>query len=412
METPLGYRIDKINAFRYLDGYIQDGYRKLWNSNQHISYLRNRLESLLPEYILPEIYDFRINRVKNYRRNLKLRLQEKYNSLSSKNHTRTVTETKLIINLSSYSLSNSETALLNKGLNFSLPNTKKNIPKFVACIENAIENCKNLRDEDKTIIRHGVCGSLKSVKQFSSKLNFQDKEALKTLKSKENLVIAPADKNSSVVVIDKTDYFDKVNAHLSDTDTYESQNLDYSCEIRTTINQYLKKLFDQKLLTKPLYLHLFSNSATLPRFYALIKTHKPGYPIRPIVSFINSPSYNIAKFISDLLTPSTDASDHKLKNSIAIKEKLKSFCVPMGYVLVSYDVKALFTSIPINYALECVDEFLEINKDIYERTRLNRNEIYHLVKLCLNASLFRFNDKIFPTNQKYPNGLSCFCCYC
>jgi len=45
------------------------------------------------------------------------------------------------------------------------------------------------------------------------------------------------------------------------------------------------------LIQKDEYQKLFANSATIPLFYALIKIHKQGNPIRPIVSFINSPSY-------------------------------------------------------------------------------------------------------------------------
>ena len=64
----------------------------------------------------------------------------------------------------------------------------------------------------------------------------------------------------------------------------------------------------------------------------------------------------------------------------------------------------MFTSIPINFALECVQEFLEVNKDIYDRTRLNSDEIYNLVKLCLNSSLFRFNQNFFKQIKGTPMG--------
>ena len=53
---------------------------------------------------------------------------------------------------------------------------------------------------------------------------------------------------------------------------------------------------------------MYVNTDITPRFYALIKTHKIDYPIRPIVSFIDSPTYFMAKFLSNLLTPITDAA--------------------------------------------------------------------------------------------------------
>jgi hypothetical protein len=89
----------------------------------------------------------------------------------------------------------------------------------------------------------------------------------------------------------------------------------------------------------------------IPLFYALIKIHKEGYPIRPIVSFIETPTYNTASFISKLLMPLTEKSGVKLKNSCHAKELLKLQIIPPGHKLVSFDVKSLFTSIPIDLAL-------------------------------------------------------------
>ena len=51
------------------------------------------------------------------------------------------------------------------------------------------------------------------------------------------------------------------------------------------------------ITTRQQYLHLYSNITNIPRFYGLIKLHKVGHPIRPIVSFSNSPTDNVSKFI-------------------------------------------------------------------------------------------------------------------
>ena len=50
-------------------------------------------------------------------------------------------------------------------------------------------------------------------------------------------------------------------------------------------------------------------------FYATIKIHKPENPIRPIVSFIDTPTYQLAKILSKLLTPLTNFAPQKLKNT-------------------------------------------------------------------------------------------------
>ena len=45
-----------------------------------------------------------------------------------------------------------------------------------------------------------------------------------------------------------------------------------------------------------------------PKFFATIKTHKEHYPIRPICAFNDSPTYQLAKYLSKLLMPLTDAA--------------------------------------------------------------------------------------------------------
>ena len=142
----------------------------------------------------------------------------------------------------------------------------------------------------------------------------------------------------------------------------------------------------------------------IPLFYALIKTHKTGHPIRPIVSFIDSPSYNVAKFISKLLTPFTDKSTHKLQNGYDLKHKLKEIKIPGSYKMVSFDVKALFTSIPQDFAQECLKTFLQSNNGIFQKTKLNVDELCEMVSLCFEASFFKFNGTVFRQVTGTPMG--------
>ena len=61
------------------------------------------------------------------------------------------------------------------------------------------------------------------------------------------------------------------------------------------------------------------------KFYTgLPKIHKTGFPFRPIVSFINSPFYNLSKFIAVLLTPLFGVNGFTVKNSYEFVEQLVS----------------------------------------------------------------------------------------
>ena len=69
------------------------------------------------------------------------------------------------------------------------------------------------------------------------------------------------------------------------------------------IDSELKKLKSSGELSSAEYKILYVNTAVTPRFYSFIKTHKPNNPIRPIVSFIDSPTYQTAEFLKKNFVP-------------------------------------------------------------------------------------------------------------
>ena len=194
-----------------------------------------------------------------------------------------------MVNLSSHTISPNEQDLSEKGLNFLLPNTKINIPKFVATMENSIYQLNNVSEEEKSIIRYLVCGAIRSSDDSSLQLNKDEQAALKSLKNNEDIVIAPADKGCAVVIMDKIEYIGKINEHLQDTETYEEKNVDTTPSLRVKINSFLKKLSDKTILSRQQYLHLFANFATI--LYALVKIHKVGRVTRG-----KTPRFSAKKF--------------------------------------------------------------------------------------------------------------------
>ena len=106
-----------------------------------------------------------------------------------------------------------------------------------------------------------------------------------------SIKIVKADKGNSSVVIDSNDYNNKVIVHLSDECTYTRLDSNPTVQLLRKVNSKIKILKDSKQLHKDEYDKLYVNKPVTPRFYATIKTHKENFPIRPIVSFIDSPTY-------------------------------------------------------------------------------------------------------------------------
>ena len=61
-----------------------------------------------------------------------------------------------------------------------------------------------------------------------------------------------------------------------------------------------------------------------------------------------------------------------------------------------FDVKALFPSVPTDLALQCVEKVLDENPQMLQSsTLLDKNDILDLLKICLEAAVFKFNEDLF-----------------
>ena len=132
--------------------------------------------------------------------------------------------------------------------------------------------------------------------------------------------------------------------------------------------------------------------------YAQPKIHKPGNKMRPIVSTINSPTYNVAKWVVKYLNSIDKYDSLSVKNSFEFVEQLKDIRIADDEVMVSFDVESLFPSVPQDKAIACLSEWFRAN-DLADGVK---NELIKLTKLCIDHSYFTFNNNIY----KQKDGLS------
>ena len=67
---------------------------------------------------------------------------------------------------------------------------------------------------------------------------------------------------------------------------------------------------------------------------------------------IGSPTYNLSKHITKLITPLTGRTHSLVKNSKHFVKMLMGVRQQPEEVMVSFDVKSLFTNVPVGEALE------------------------------------------------------------
>ena len=77
--------------------------------------------------------------------------------------------------------------------------------------------------------------------------------------------------------------------------------------------------------------------------YGLLKLHKKGVPLRPILSMVNSAQHKLAKFLNDQLCPVLEHfSSYVLKDSFSFVDQIKSIASNNTF-MASFDVKSFFT---------------------------------------------------------------------
>lgn len=96
-----------------------------------------------------------------------------------------------------------------------------------------------------------------------------------------------------------------------------------------------------------------------PKLYSLIKLHKDNHPIRPVVSFVTAPSFKLSKTLINIIKMHCKfKSTHSIKNSVDLISRIKDIHLPDKAILLSFDVKNLFPSIPPADVMDIVEDLL------------------------------------------------------
>ena len=135
----------------------------------------------------------------------------------------------------------------------------------------------------------------------NSNLTPDEQKALKRLKTDENIVILPADKGRVTVVMNKTDYNDKMDPLVNDKQTYEVLKRDPTPAMQRKLNNKLLTLKKTDKIDFRRYSRLRCSVPQPPKLSGIPKPHKPNIPMRPIVSFCGSPTYQLSKYLTNVL---------------------------------------------------------------------------------------------------------------
>ena len=166
----------------------------------------------------------------------------------------------------------------------------------------------------------------------------------------------------------------------------------------------MKNIKSEGGLNEDTYRKLYPTGAVSPKFYGLPKVHKPGIPLRPIVSSTGTATYNTAKELARILNPQVGSSIHHVHNTRDFVEQIKETRLKQGECIISYDVAALFTSVPIQAVINIIKEKLTNDTELHQRTSMTINQITTLLEFCLKSTNFVFQGQYYQQMQRAAMG--------
>lgn len=306
-----------------------------------------------------------------------------------------------VVNLSSENFTEEQLELLNKGLNYAipkLPNTQDLIIELEAGINYgsyttpmSMEQKESIRATTSTIME-------KMGSSVSGNRSTKQKAIIKSLKEKP-VYYVKADKGNALVILDQEDYDRRMKDKIIEG-PYKELRSNPLPELIKRVDRTLKEC--KQVIGSN---RLKSSNPTLPRIKGLPKIHKPGNEMREIVSAEGSPTHRIAKWlVQQFQNLGQQSGSTSIRNTKEFTQHLMSTEQPNEEeMMVSFDVKALFPSIPVKETIGLLEVWL--NEQLPGPLGKERVKQYmKLTRLCMEENFFIFREKFYKQTKGAPMG--------
>jgi len=252
---------------------------------------------------------------------------------------------------------------------------------------------------------HNLNTNQSQIPRLKKKKTKNYRRMIKRLKHKFHLT------NTILRKTDKSKVF-----HLGTFEHYEKESKEYMD--RTKAYQYLstedplpdliirtnKYLFDLRLakwITQKQYeqLCIKADEVELAHLYYLPKAHKPGTPLRPIVSGLKHPTIKISKFLDDLLRPLFDqmASKTTVTSGFELVKHLRKWSIinlKKDTLLCTIDVSDLYTMIPQIEGVLSLKKMLD-HLQLKDIKGLKTEAIIRLARFVMKNNYFSYNGQYY-----------------
>ena len=217
-----------------------------------------------------------------------------------------------------------------------------------------------------------------------------------------NTILQKTDKSKVFHLGTTADYEKRSKEYMDRTNAYICLNTeDPLPDLITHTNKYLLDLRLAKWITQPQYeqLCIKSNEVELAHLYYLPKAHKPGTPLRPIVSGLKHPTIKISKFLDDLLRPLFNqmASKTTVNSGFDLVKHLRRWSIinlKQDTLLCTIDVSDLYTMIPQVEGVLSLKKMLDYLQ-LKSIKNLKTEAIIRLARFVMKNNYFSYNGQYY-----------------
>ena len=293
--------------------------------------------------------------------------------------------------LSTKPLTGTQECLLAHGPKFATSSKHPPIGEYIATIQQV---CSKLNQREAEELRVEAKKVLKKAQRPPANITKEEFKAINELKGDDNRMIFTTDKGVALVVFDKADYIKKAE-ELLNKPTYKKIPEDPTDRQKTKLINLLKNIKAEGGINEETYKRLYPTGAGSPNVYGLLNIHKPGITLRPIVSSRGTVTPSTAKELAKILKLLVEMSADHVHNTKDFVKHLKGIRLQQDECIISYDVKALFTSVPIHPVVKIIKNKLANDKDLQQGTTMAIQHIISLLEFCLRSTCFVFQGQYY-----------------
>ena len=189
------------------------------------------------------------------------------------------------------------------------------------------------------------------------KIPEEERKIIEKLYNNPDLVVLRQDKGRGVVILDRPKYINKGETFLNSPE-FDKLDSDPTKAFQRQVQETLLSMKNK--FNKKLYKKLYRSSSRPGLYFGLAKVHKlkdstdvDQLPLRPVISNIGTATYELSKYLAELLKPLTK-SEYSIDSTKDFVDRIKTKCINQEFVVISFDMVSLFTSVPLDFTIELI----------------------------------------------------------